>query len=218
MTCKDEDIGKLIGSYELGFLSEDEKQRFEGHLLDCEYCFQSLYRTAPLASLIREKRLAPEENIEFADEEEEESLPEPPSKNRLAQLFRRPWVYAAAGLSVVLIVALIVILFQGPGKEVERLRGFDEVSILVISPVGEVSALNELKWKAITGIEFYEVSIHTETGDLVWKETLQGSVANLPESISEALIPGGSYRWQVRAQTDRGEQLKSESIQFRIRY
>ena len=36
MTCKDEDIGKLIGSYELGILTEDEKKQFEDHLLDCE--------------------------------------------------------------------------------------------------------------------------------------------------------------------------------------
>jgi hypothetical protein len=217
MTCKDQDIGKLIGSYELGLLSETEQRRFEDHLLDCEYCFQSLYRTAPLASLIREKRFAPNENIELADEEEEESLPEPPSRSRHIHLFRRPWVFATAGLSAVLLITLIVMFSQGPGGEVERLRGFDEVSILVISPVGVVTELNELKWKAIAGIESYEVSIHTETGDLVWKESVQGSIAILPDSVREALIPGGSYSWQVEVQTDRGEHLKSQSVQFRIR-
>jgi hypothetical protein len=217
MTCKDEDIGKLIGSYELGILTEDEKQQFEDHLLDCDHCFQSLYSAAPLVSLIREKKLAPEEDMELTKEEEEESLPEPPRRNRFAHLFQRPWVYATVGLSAVLIIVLIAILFQGPTGEVERLRGFDDVSILVISPVGEVSELNELKWKPITGIESYEVSIYTETGEVVWTETVQGSIAILPESVRERMIPGGSYSWQVKAQTDSGEQLKSQSVQFRMR-
>jgi hypothetical protein len=77
--------------------------------------------------------------------------------------------------------------------------------------------LNELKWKAIAGIESYEVSIRSEAGDLVWKETVQGSMAILPDSAREALIPGGSYSWQVEAKTEGGEHLKSQSVQFRIR-
>lgn len=217
MTCKDENIGKLIGSYELGLLTENEKMQFEEHLIDCEHCFQSLYRTAPLASLIREKRLAPREKIELAVEEEEESLPEPPNKNRGLHLFRRPWVYATVGLSAILIIVLVAILFQGPGKQTEQLRGFDDVSILVISPVGEVTELSELKWKAIAGIGSYDVSIKAETGEVVWTDTVQGSVAILPESVREALIPGGSYTWQVEAETDRGEHLKSQLVQFRIK-
>lgn len=217
MTCKDQDISKLIGSYELGLLSKEEQRRFEDHLLDCESCFQSLYRTAPIANMIREKRLAPNENIELADEEEEKSLPEPHSKSRLIHILRRPWVFSMAGITIVLLIALIVIWVQGPGRETERLRGFDEVSILVISPVGEVTELSELKWKVIAGVESYEVSIYTEAGDLVWKESVQGSIAILPDSIREALIPGGSYSWQVEALTDEGEHLKSQWVQFRIR-
>jgi hypothetical protein len=216
MICKDQDMGELIGGYELGLLSEEERRRFEDHLLDCEYCFQSLYRTAPIANMIREKRLAPNEDIELPDEEEEESLPEPPNRSKLIHILRRPWVFAMAGLSTVLLIALIVIWVQSPVRETERLRGFDEVSILVISPVGEVTELSELKWKVIAGVESYEVSIYTEAGDLVWKESVQGSIAILPDSIRKALIPGGSYSWQVEAVTDKGEHLKSQWVQFRI--
>jgi hypothetical protein len=217
MICKDQDIGKLIGSYELGLLSEEEKRMFEDHLLNCVHCFQSLYRTSPIATMIREMRLAPNEAIELADEEEEESLPEPPSRGGLIHILRKPWVYAAAGVSVVLLIAVIVLWLQGPGKEIERLRGHDEISILVVSPVGEVTAISELRWKAIKGVQSYEVNIYTEVGDLVWKESVDGSTAILPDYVHEKLIPGRSFNWQVEALTAEGDRLKSQLIQFTIR-
>jgi hypothetical protein len=217
MTCKDKDIGKLIGSYEVGLLSEEEQRRFEDHLLDCEFCFQSLYRTAPMANMIREKRLAPNEDIELADAEEKVSLPEHPSSNRLVSVFQRPWLLAAAGVSVVLLIAVIVVWLQGPGKEVVRLRGHDDVSILVVSPIGEVTAISELRWKAIKGVQSYEISIYAEAGDLVWEGSVQGSTAVLPDSVQEKLIPGRTFSWQVEALTAEGDRLKSQLIQFIIR-
>ena len=217
MTCKDEDIGKLIGSYELGLLTKDEKQRFEDHLVDCEYCFQSLYRTVPITNMIREKRLAPNEDIELADAEEKESLPEPPSKSRLVSVFQKPWVLAAASVSVVLLIAVIVVWLQGPGNEVVRLRGHDDVSILVVSPIGEVTAISELRWKAIKGVQSYQISIYAEAGNLVWEGSVQGSTAVLPDSVQEKLIPGRTFGWQVEALTAEGDRLKSQLIQFIIR-
>lgn len=217
MTCKDQNIGELIGGYELGLLSEEEKLQFEDHILDCEYCFQNLYRTAPMANMIREGRLAPTGDIELVDEGEEESLPEPPSRSRLVRILQRPWVLAAAGVSVVLLIAVIVVWFQGPVKEIERLRGHDEISILVVSPVGEVTAISELRWKASKGVQSYEVNIYTETGDLVWEGSVYGSSAILPDSIREKLIPGRTFSWQVEAQTAEGDLLKSQLIQFIIR-
>ena len=36
--CTDEQAGRLLHDYELGLLSESDKQRFELHLYECEYC------------------------------------------------------------------------------------------------------------------------------------------------------------------------------------
>jgi hypothetical protein len=84
--------------------------------------------------------------------------------------------------------------------------------------VGDVSELREIKWKVISGVESYDVSIYTEAGDLMWKETVRGSIAILPDSVRKMLIPGGSYSWQVEARTDKGEYMKSQVVQFRIKY
>ena len=87
--------------------------------------------------------------------------------------------------------------------------GFPAIQIWPLQPI--------LQQVVYYRIEFYEVSIYTEAGEIVWKETVQGATAILPDSVRKALITGGSYSWQVEAQTEGGEQLKSQSIQFRMK-
>lgn len=38
--CNDKEIGKLIHAYELNNLADDDIERFETHMLQCEYCFE----------------------------------------------------------------------------------------------------------------------------------------------------------------------------------
>jgi hypothetical protein len=216
MTCTNQKTGKLIGGYELGLLSKEEKRRFETHLQDCEHCFQSLYQTAPLAILMREGKVAPEGEFELTEEEEGEAVKkEPSSSTGFGSTLRRPWIYAAA--MALLVITLTAVWLLGPGKKTERLRGHDEISILVLSPVGEVTAIREFKWKAIAGVGLYEFKLYNETGDLVWEEYVEDSTSILPDSVNKTLIPGRAYAWQVEALTAKGDRLKSQLIQFIIR-
>jgi hypothetical protein len=207
MSCTDQDIGKLLGSYELGLLSEEERLLFENHLLECETCFQSLYQGAPITNLIREEKLAPSQSVELQDEKEKAPI----------RFFSRKWALAAASVLTVMIIAFVFVWVQGPWKKTERLRGHDDVSILVLSPVGEVTTLRELRWKPVVGVDSYDVKIYTEAGDLVWEGSAQGTKAVLPDSINESLNRGRPYFWQVEAVTERGESLKSQMVRFRIR-
>jgi hypothetical protein len=207
MSCTDKKIGKLIGSYELGLLSEEERRQFENHLVECEYCFQSLYQAAPITNSIREKKLAPSQKVELRDDEEKAPF----------RFFGKKWVFAAASVLTVLIIAFIFVWLQGPEEKIERLRGHDDVSILVVSPVGEVTVPFELRWKPISGIDSYEAKLYTEAGDLVWERSSKGVTAILPESVRESLLPGQIYMWQVEAQTVKEDRLKSQLIRFQIR-
>ena len=40
--CKDPNLGALLPAYELNALSEEDVERFEIHLLECEHCFDQL--------------------------------------------------------------------------------------------------------------------------------------------------------------------------------
>ena len=207
MSCTNKDIGELIGSYELGLLSEEERRKFENHLVECEFCFQSLYEAAPITNLVRDKKLAPSSNVEVQGDQEKAPI----------RFFRRKWAFAAAGVLTVMIIAFVFVWFQGPGEKTERLRGHDDVSILVISPIGQVTTLSELRWKPIVGIDSYDVKIYTEDGDLVWEGSTEDTKIVLPESVNDTLIQRLDYFWQVEAVTDKGESMKSQMVRYSIR-
>jgi len=54
MSCMDSEIGKLITLYEFDALSDDDKRKFETHLLSCNHCFRSLYGMSPVVERMRE--------------------------------------------------------------------------------------------------------------------------------------------------------------------
>ncbi|MFC2163604.1 zf-HC2 domain-containing protein [Acidobacteriota bacterium] len=218
MTCTDKDIGKLIGGFELGLLSDEEKRLFENHLLNCEYCFQDLYRTAPLIAMMREGEMAPSREFDLTGEKKTEAIPQkPPGKNGIFRTLRRFRIYAAAGAVAVLAAVFILVWLQGPGQKAEQLRGHDDISILVQSPVGEVASPSELRWKPVGGVRKYDVKLYSDMVDLLWEGSSQETKVVLPDSIREILTPGQSYLWQVEALTAKGDRLKSQMIRFKIR-
>ncbi len=52
ITCCDKEKGLLLHAYELNILSEEEKDIFETHLLECEYCIQQVKEFAPRGILL----------------------------------------------------------------------------------------------------------------------------------------------------------------------
>ncbi len=51
--CIDPDIGKLLHAFELGQTDENERERFEEHLLRCDACFEAVAAFEPAAELLR---------------------------------------------------------------------------------------------------------------------------------------------------------------------
>ena len=54
MGCTNPEIGKLIGRYEFGLLSDEEKKRFALHLMECDDCFEELYSLTPAVNAMRD--------------------------------------------------------------------------------------------------------------------------------------------------------------------
>ena len=74
MACSDPETAKNIALFELGLLSSDEeKQRFEAHVVECDECFQSLYKLAPAAGIMRQGKGAPRETIDLTEEVAEDA-------------------------------------------------------------------------------------------------------------------------------------------------
>ena len=50
--CMDENLGNMLHAYELGMLSDQDKDALESHLLDCQHCFDQLKEFAPRGTIL----------------------------------------------------------------------------------------------------------------------------------------------------------------------
>jgi hypothetical protein len=66
--CINGKVGDLLHAYELGILSPEEADKFEVHLLDCEYCAQKVAAFGRQAEILRSGRQVAEEIAEQAAE------------------------------------------------------------------------------------------------------------------------------------------------------
>ena len=103
MTCMNKKIGKLLFLYEFDKLSSKEKELFEAHLLDCDYCFQQLHDLAPVVTKMRDNPYAFYPALT--------TQAKPPRDKRLLSFlksFFRPLVWASPFVKPAFAVALLV--------------------------------------------------------------------------------------------------------------
>jgi hypothetical protein len=201
MPCTDPETGRLIGSHELKLLSDEERVRFEAHLMRCDHCFQDLYRTTPLVA-----------KMTAGDAQHHDGSVVNSGGGR-----RRWWVWPSilATAAMVLFIAYVPRIF-GPAESHERLRGVEEGSIVLYAPIGKVPTPSELDWKIVPPATSYQVAITTPDGDVIWKGTTQAPPLNLPELVRGKLKPGGAYFWQVKALGEKGQAWNSPRMTFTV--
>ena len=55
MKCIDKRMKKLVSLYQFNMLGEEEKFSVEDHLLECDACFEEVYRLSPAVEIVAEK-------------------------------------------------------------------------------------------------------------------------------------------------------------------
>lgn len=108
--CTNPELGALLHAFEIGALSKQDAERFEDHLLECDFCFNEAKEFGPSADLMRRSTkfrdiaVSPKDNAE-----------------RPAQLLRRFWRYLwpdaplafRPGLSYLLVLLVLVPAYYG---------------------------------------------------------------------------------------------------------
>jgi hypothetical protein len=129
-TCTNPKLGALLHAYELGALSEEELERFEVHLLSCDYCFAQVRDFEQAATLMRTdigaKKLV-QEAVHKLD-----SLPESGRKRTIRILWPKVPLYLKPGFIYILLLVLCYPAYLGIKyvfNQQEKIRPVQVVSL-----------------------------------------------------------------------------------------
>ncbi|HOP06307.1 MAG TPA: tetratricopeptide repeat protein [candidate division Zixibacteria bacterium] len=94
--CRDKRFSEMIHAYELGRLTDEERQEFELHLMECEYCFKRVQAFRETTNLLLHDR-------DVQSEIKEQAAPHKPAEPESKPHWLR-WTIAAAAVLVLLIL------------------------------------------------------------------------------------------------------------------
>jgi hypothetical protein len=100
--CIDRKLGDLLSAYELGLLSESDTERFEQHLIGCEYCYTRLKEAAGISDLLLNSPRVKSETEKYAQTGSDSSV-----RNRLKTIF---WPDIPLPLRPAITLTLLILL------------------------------------------------------------------------------------------------------------
>jgi hypothetical protein len=175
--CKDPELGSLLLAYELGGLAEVENERFETHLIECEYCFDELQSFQSEASL-----LSNDEEVRqlVGQSAHEVSTKSRPLLKRLWQYLwpDRPVIFRPA-LAYFLVLLMIIPAYRGLMDSSENMirtvqtvnllpdRSIDE-GVFIIG-MGSDGLLSFVLRRALPG-HVYTITIESSAGETIFRD------------------------------------------------
>lgn len=227
-----------IAAYADGRVGEPEKQRIEAHLADCEFCldqvaFLTRIENAELPGSVPGSLLA--RARELVGSRARVTLV--PAWSRLAA------AAAVACLAVAVTVSVRYSRLRTPPPapnhqsepsiatpsgaqlalpklpaETGEVRGGMESSPLTVvfpAPDSVVSRKDlQLRWEAVSGALYYDVSLMTAEGNLVWEQRVDTISLTVPAKLK--LETGHKYYLLVRADLPEGKTAKSRAVAFSV--
>lgn len=223
LKCTDKKIGILIHGYELGILNNDELDKFQLHLMECDYCFSQVRNFENYMSILRENAVV-RAKIESSMQEPESTL------SFGGQLIRylwpkTPFIFRPL-IPYALLITLIVASFivQQDGTDSSGIRPVQSVrltemrsngnNIVRLGPHQEVV----LSFAVPRGSNSYDITIVSEKDNTT---IFQRRLTGVNEfNMGEIILPldnlsSGNYR--INIFDSRVETVDTISYRFRVR-
>jgi len=173
--CTNKDVGKLLHGYEIGILSEPDCERFETHLLECEYCHNSLLEFEQTASLLKTSPKARAVIDEILMEEAD-------AESLLGRIWNHLWPKAPfvfkPAVAYLLVLILIIPAYHGLRKsEVTTINEIKQTISLSPIRTATKALTKEISDNALLMFRFegyqpggkYRVVIESENGDIIYR-------------------------------------------------
>ena len=224
-TCPDEET---IAAYVDGALQEDVNKQLENHLAKCGRC------RSIVADVVKLQRDSDLPVPPFSAAKQAEAVP-----RQLPIGFRWIWVPAAA-MAIVVLVAVMVIFRREPQKvaqlpaslpsptaakgqlgtlsnsvpEITRQPLLPGIMPVILSPLQDSTVKRdqlEFTWQPFKRSRYYDITVVTSDGDLLWEGKSEGSSLGFPRDIE---LKNGSYFVWITAYLTDGQIAKSSPVRF----
>lgn len=192
--CLDPDT---LGALADGSLDDARRASAFSHLASCAHCCATV---ASIARLLADPAVAREVESVGAGK---------PIRRWL------PWAAAlAAAALLVLALGPLGMSRRAPG-ELHRATPIETASIPeAVHPIGDVTAVRELRWEPVTGADRYRVTLFASSGEVVYEAEAVDPVTTLPDSV--ALPAGADYLWKVEARVGFDRWVSSPLVPFSL--
>lgn len=130
-------------------------------------------------------------------------------RGRPSRMFRITLPLAAAAA-----VLLLLWFPRSDGPPIHRGLGQSGTAPVLVSPLGAVAAVHDLRWSSVVGADRYRLTVFDATGAVRYETVTPDTTAALPDSMS--FIPGRAYLWKVEARTGWDRWSASELAEFTI--
>ncbi len=196
------------------------------HIASCGYCRTELelMRSFELADVPAEDRRAVQEIAgRLAQQQVSGFRPAAPPRRawwRLGGTWLRPAVLSAAGILVVVAIALE--LRHGAPPALRGVAGGTQVyrsqSLAVLSPSGDLQSVpRELRWEPVASAVTYRVRILEVDGNELWSAATADTAIALPPAVQARFVPAKTLLVNVTALDGHQQKLaESDNVRMRI--
>ena len=205
--CSETRMKALLHAYELGMISDEEKDAFEAHLLDCEDCFQQVKEFMPRATLLAvSPSIKKQLEASFAGEKREGSI-----WRKLQQVLwpeGLPVVLKPAALVCVMLLMLYPAylgIVGSPGNQVVTVQEIGLVptrSIQTFTVEPDQDVVLSFVCPGIIAGQTCTVTLYNNSGDVIHQEDDFSGIDSFSVGrlmIPHRLIAPGKYRLSLQA-------------------
>jgi hypothetical protein len=224
--CVDTHIGKLLHDYEMGWLSDNERERFEMHLMECPYCFEEVRQFRHAAELLSEDETVRAAVAGAVEDVEREVT----FWQRVRDLFwPKTNVLLKPAFVYLLIVLLLPLVYRGishrqpGGDRVRAVRMIDLVStrgpLQTVRPQAGDDLVLNFGYEAAIPDRQYRVLLKSEKQDTMYLNAGFGfdrrQAARL--IVPHTLLSPGEYLLVIEDSTDT-LMPGGDTLRFRVEY
>ncbi|MDH3889455.1 MAG: hypothetical protein OEV49_00080 [candidate division Zixibacteria bacterium] len=224
--CIDKEVGKLLHDYEMNWLTEENQERFELHLMDCDFCTQEVTQLESTARLLTDDDTVKAAVRRSVSEKERETT----LRQRLVQLlWPKTNLLMRPALVYLLVVLLLPLAYHGILRDrpvrpqIAPVHNVQLVSTrgatTTIRPQPGMDMVLTFGFDGAVPGDRYEVRVQSEQLGLVYENTRlsfderQTAHLRLPNSLLNA----GEYTVTIRNPKDVSA-LGTDTLMFIIEF